>query len=211
MTGEPRETTPRRYLRIPHAEPGQTVGLFGGSFNPPHSGHRLVAEVALKRLGLDQVWWMVTPGNPLKDHGNLAPLGDRLAAVEHFAAHPRMRVTALEARLGSPYSARTITRLATRRPQVSFVWIMGADNLATFHRWQDWRSIMRQVPVVVVDRPGATLSALWSPTAQTFARARWPEEQAGALARAAAPAWTFLHAPRDPTSSTALRAANARW
>ncbi|WP_417767983.1 nicotinate-nucleotide adenylyltransferase [Stappia sp.] len=194
---------------IPHAEPGNVIGLFGGSFNPPHSGHRLVADVALSRLGLDQLWWLVTPGNPLKDHSQLAPLGERLDAVAAIARHPRMRVTALEARLGTSYSARSLALLAQKRPQLRFIWIMGADNLAGFHRWQDWRGLMESMPVAVIDRPGATLSALWSPAAQTFARWRIDEADAAMLASAQAPAWTFLHGPRDPSSSTRIRAGEA--
>ncbi|MCA1299815.1 nicotinate-nucleotide adenylyltransferase [Stappia indica] len=192
-------------LRIPHAEPGNRIGLFGGSFNPPHSGHRLVAEVALKRLGLNQVWWMVTPGNPLKDHANLAPLSERLDHVARFADHPAMRVTALEARFPTSYSARTIDRLIRLRPRLSFVWIMGADNLAGFHRWQDWRDIMQRLPVAIVDRPGATLSPLSAPAAHAFAAARVDEACAASLASRPPPAWTFLHTPLDSTSSTALR------
>ena len=194
---------------IPHAEPGNVIGLFGGSFNPPHSGHRLVADVALSRLGLDQLWWLVTPGNPLKDHAQLAPLGVRLDAVAALARHPRMRVTALETRLGTSYSARTVDLLRQKRPRLRFVWIMGADNLAGFHRWQDWRGLMESVPVAVIDRPGATLSALWSPAAQTFSRRRIDEQDAGLVARERAPAWTFLHGPRDPSSSTRIRAGQA--
>jgi nicotinate-nucleotide adenylyltransferase len=198
-----------RYLRLPHAERGNRIGLFGGSFNPPHSGHRLVAEIALKRLRLDQVWWLVTPGNPLKDHSELAQLGDRLAQVERLAHHPRMRVTALEARLGSSYSARTIARLQALRPDLRFVWIMGADNLAGFHRWQDWRGILQAVPVAIIDRPGATLAPLSAPAALAFAANRHPEPDAAGLAGLRPPAWTFLHGPRDPASSTELRAATA--
>uniref|UniRef100_UPI003BAD5A88 nicotinate-nucleotide adenylyltransferase n=1 Tax=Stappia sp. TaxID=1870903 RepID=UPI003BAD5A88 len=193
------------HLRIPYAERGNRIGLFGGSFNPPHSGHRLVADIALKRLRLDQVWWLVTPGNPLKDHSGLADLGTRVAKVKQLAHHPAMRVTALEAGLGSSFSARTIARLKALRPGLSFVWVMGADNLAGFHRWQDWRGIMESVPVAVVDRPGATLSAVSAPAAQTFARHRWPETAAARLAGAWPPAWVFLHGPRDPASSTDLR------
>ncbi|WP_029057695.1 nicotinate-nucleotide adenylyltransferase [Stappia stellulata] len=205
------EAVADRYLRIPHTEPGLTVGLFGGSFNPPHSGHRLVADTALKRLALDQVWWLVTPGNPLKDTRELEPLTHRLARVEEIADHPRMRVTALEASLRTRYSAQTIQHLQQKRSGVRFVWVMGADNLAGFHRWQAWRSIFERAPVAVVDRPGATLSALWSPAAQTFASARLAEWRARRLADGPAPAWVFLHAPRDPMSSTHLRATARPW
>lgn len=202
-------TLARQHLRIPHAEPGNRIGLFGGSFNPPHSGHRLVAEIALTRLGLDQVWWLVTPGNPLKDTRQLARLDARIARVEEIARHPRMRVSALETTLGSRYSADTIARLKLLRPRLDFVWVMGADNLAGFHRWQNWRAIMNAVPVAVVDRPGATLSALSAPAALAFSTRRLPETRAGELARLVPPVWTFLHGPRDPASSTALRAQDA--
>lgn len=193
-------------LAIPHAEPGNRIGLFGGSFNPPHSGHRLVADIALARLGLDRLWWLVTPGNPLKDHADLAPLEQRLDAVEALARHPRMAVTALEARLGTPYSARTLALLTRMRPRLTFVWVMGADNLAGFHRWQDWRGIFARVPIAVVDRPGATLAALASPAAQRFAGFRLDEADARLLPGLAPPAWTFLTGPRDASSSTRLRA-----
>ena len=196
-------------LRMPHAEPGMAVGLFGGSFNPAHSGHRLVADVALRRLGLDQIWWMVTPGNPMKDHGGLAPLADRIAQVVEIANHPRMRVTALEARLGSVYSAHTIARLLYRRPRLRFVWVMGADNLAGFHHWRDWRGILSKMPVAIVDRPGATLSSLSAPAARSFARYRLAERDAGRLSVSTPPAWVFLYPPRDPASSTALRTGDA--
>ncbi|QGZ35858.1 nicotinate-nucleotide adenylyltransferase [Stappia indica] len=193
-------------LAIPHAEPGNRIGLFGGSFNPPHSGHRLVADIALARLGLDQLWWLVTPGNPLKDHSELAPLARRLDAVEAIARHPRMVVTALETQLGTAYSARTLARLTQLRPRLKFVWVMGADNLAGFHRWQDWRGIFARVPIAVVDRPGATLPALASPAAQSFAACRLDETDARLLPGMAPPAWTFLTGPRDASSSTRIRA-----
>ena len=193
------------WMKLPHAEPGNRIGLFGGSFNPPHSGHRLVAETAMRRLGLDQVWWLVTPGNPLKDHGNLAPLERRIHLAAAVADHPRMKVTAYEAILGTSYTASTLAGILHRRPDVSFCWIMGADNLASFHRWQNWRDIVETVPIAVVNRPGASLSPLFSPMAQAFGRARIPENEAGLLMRSRPPAWVFLHAPLDSTSSTALR------
>ncbi|GAB4576933.1 MAG: nicotinate-nucleotide adenylyltransferase [Roseibium sp.] len=195
----------RDWLKLPHAEAGNRIGIFGGSFNPPHSGHRLVALTVLKRLGLDQVWWLVTPGNPLKSHSDLAPLEMRLRLTSALADHPRMRVTAFEAVLGSPYTARTVMALRVMRPAVRFVWVMGADNLAGFHRWQDWRAIVGSVPIAIVDRPGASLSVLSSPMAAAFERYRLPEEDAGLLPDMAAPAWTFLHTPLDRTSSTDLR------
>lgn len=193
------------WLKLPHAEPGNRIGIFGGSFNPPHSGHRLVAQTVLKRLGLDQVWWFVTPGNPLKDHGDLAPLEMRLHLTSALADHPRMKVTAHELVMGSPYTARTIGMLRKKRPGLRFVWVMGADNLASFHRWQDWRTIVASVPIAVVNRPGASLSALSAPMAKAYEKHRLPEEEARLLLDIEPPVWTFLHAPLDDASSTVLR------
>lgn len=198
----------RDWLKLPHVEPGNRIGLFGGSFNPPHTGHRLVAETVLRRLGLDQVWWFVTPGNPLKSHGDLAPLEMRLHMTSALADHPRMKVTAFETVLGTPYTARTITALRVMRPSVRFVWVMGADNLAGFHRWQDWRAILGSVPVAIVDRPGASLSVLSSPMAKAYENHRLPEEDAALLPDMEPPVWTFLHTPLDRTSSTDLRKIN---
>ncbi|WP_417671660.1 nicotinate-nucleotide adenylyltransferase [Roseibium sp.] len=193
------------WVRLPHAEAGNRIGLFGGSFNPPHSGHLLVAETALKRLELDQVWWLVTPGNPLKDHAELAPLEDRIHMTKALACHPKMKVSAHELVLGSPYTARTVEMLRVKRPALRFVWIMGADNLSGFHQWQDWKSIVRSVPVVVVNRPGASLSVIGSPMAKAFEWARLDEADAMLLPNMKPPAWTFLHARLDETSSTGLR------
>ncbi|MCV0429580.1 MAG: nicotinate-nucleotide adenylyltransferase [Roseibium sp.] len=192
-------------MKLPHSEPGNRIGIFGGSFNPPHSGHRLVAATALKRLGLDQIWWFVTPGNPLKSHSDLAPLQNRMRMASALADHPRMKVTAYETVLGTPYTARTILALRSMRPATRFVWVMGADNLASFHKWQDWRAIIGSVPVAIVDRPGASLSVMSSPMAQAYEKYRLPEEVAGLLADMNAPVWTFLHTPLDRTSSTELR------
>ncbi len=196
---------PTRALRMPPTMPGMRVGLFGGSFNPPHRGHLLVAETALRRLGLDRLWWMVTPGNPLKDHGVLAPLGERLALSEDLAGDPRIDVTAFEAAAAIRFTADTVRLVAARRPGVDFVWVMGADSLATFHRWQDWQLIAAAMPIAVVDRPGSTLSLLSSPMARRFQRWRMPERSARALPGARPPAWVFLHGPRSALSSTALR------
>lgn len=196
---------PARYLRVPHAAFGQRIGLFGGSFNPPHKGHRHVALSGLARLKLSAVWWIVTPGNPLKSTSELAPLRERIALSEEMADHPRIEVTAFEASIGTRHTADVITFLTRRYPAVKFVWLMGADNLSSMHRWYRWRTIMRRVPVAVVNRPGASMSVMSSPAARAFARARRPEAQAAKLADAPAPAWTFLHVPLNPTSSTLLR------
>ncbi|NDK47874.1 nicotinate-nucleotide adenylyltransferase [Rhizobium laguerreae] len=195
----------RRYLRMPHSERGMVVGLFGGSFNPPHQGHALVAEIALKRLGLDQLWWMVTPGNPLKSRNQLAPLAERVAESERVAPEPRIKVTAFEQTFGTSYTANTLARVKARNPHVHFVWIMGADSLQTFHKWQKWQEIARTFPIAVIDRPGATLSFLSSKMARTFDFARVDEDDARILWKKRAPAWTFIHGPRSGLSSTAIR------
>ncbi len=193
------------YLAMPHVERGMVIGLFGGSFNPPHQGHLLVAEIALKRLHLDQLWWMVTPGNPLKSRSVLLPLDERLALSEDLARDPRIKVTAFEERLKTSFTAHTLAHVVARNPGVHFVWIMGADSLKTFHRWQKWREIADLVPIVVVDRPGATLSFLSSPAARALSFARVDENAARRLGRCKPPAWTFIHGPRSPLSSTAIR------
>jgi nicotinate-nucleotide adenylyltransferase len=200
---------PTRYLRMPHVERGMAVGLFGGSFNPPHAGHALVAEIALRRLGLGQLWWMVTPGNPLKNPGELAPLAQRIARSQALATDPRIKVTAFEAAHRIRFTADTLQLVKARNPGVDFVWIMGADSLASFHRWQRWRQIAATFPIAVVDRPGSTLSFLSSVMAKAFARARVDEDGAPMLARMPPPAWTFIHGPRSSLSSTALRRAEA--
>jgi nicotinate-nucleotide adenylyltransferase len=176
------------------------VGLFGGSFNPAHKGHAHVAETALIRLGLDRVVWLVSPQNPLK--GAPQPIDQRLARVAEFAQGPAMQVTAAEAALGSTYSIDTIRLLKARHPCVTFVWIMGADSLASFHRWRGWTDIFRELPIAVVARPHAELKALTSPAAQRFASARVAP---GALMQSPLPAWTYLSAPLNFASSTALR------
>ncbi len=196
-----------RHLVMPHVERGMVIGLFGGSFNPPHQGHLLVAEIALRRLGLDQLWWLVTPGNPLKNKTELAPLQQRLEACEALAKDPRIKVTAFEKSLGTSYTARTLEFIRVRNPQAHFIWIMGADNLAGFHRWQRWQKIATTFPIAVIDRPGSTLAYLSSKMARTFDYARVDEEDAGVLWQKQAPAWTFIHGPRSTLSSSALRAA----
>ena len=199
------EDIPHHHLRMPHAENGMAVGLFGGSFNPPHRGHALVAEIALRRLRLDQLWWIVTPGNPLKASSELAPLSERLKLSEAIAKDPRIKVTAFEARHNIRYTADPLALIKARNPGVDFVWIMGADNLRDFHHWQRWRQIALTFPIAVIDRPGSTLSFLSSVVAKTFDYARIDEADAPRLARTEAPAWTFIHGPRSSLSSTAIR------
>jgi nicotinate-nucleotide adenylyltransferase len=195
----------RETLGPPLAYAGMRIGLLGGSFNPPHLGHRHIAETALRRLGLDQVWLIVTPGNPIKVHDDLAALSERLAATRRMMSHPRIKATGFEATLPSAYTARTLAFLQRRFPGTHFVWIMGGDNLASFHRWQEWRGIMRSLPVAVLDRPGFRFRAMASPAAMSFRPARVDEAQAGALALMPPPAWTYLSIPLADISSTQLR------
>ena len=196
----------RRFL--PPFSPGLRIGLFGGSFNPPHEGHRLVALTALRRLRLDRIWWLVTPGNPLKDVRELPSQADRMAACRQLIGRdPRILVTGLEASIGTRYSEETIRYLMRRCPGVQFVWLMGADNLASFHRWQKWPSIARMVPMAIIDRPGSTLRAVASPAARRFAASRVSEHAAHCLAGRQPPAWLFLHGRRSEESSTRLRQA----
>lgn len=197
-------------LAIPIATPGMRIGLFGGSFNPPHEGHVHVMDVALRRLGLDRLWVMVTPGNPLKSTNGLPPLGERIAAVRAMVSDPRIVVSGLEATLGSRFTWKTVERLTRRFPRTRFVWVMGGDNLTHFHRWQAWWRLAHAVPMAVVDRPGATLKGVHARAAGALDFARLPEHMAPVLAERAAPAWIYLHAPRVALSSSELRAGRLR-
>lgn len=192
-------------VRTPVCAPGQRIGIMGGSFNPPHDGHRLVAEAALQRLGLDRLWVVVTPGNPLKEKAGLPPQSVRMAAAEKKLRHPRIDVTGFEAALGSPYTAVTVAFLKRRYPGVRFVWVMGADNLAEFHRWQDWRRIASAVPIAVIDRPNHRWPALASPAAHALARRRRTAAAAPRLPFATPPAWTVLTNRLSSVSSTKIR------
>lgn len=194
---------------LPPYAPGMRIGLFGGTFDPPHAAHRAACLLAMRRLGLDRVWWLVTPGNPLKDTSGLAPLRQRVEAARALARHPRIDVTDFEATLGSHYTFETISYLVRRCPGVHFVWIMGADNLRSFHRWQRWRDIAALVPIAIVDRLGPSLYAAASAAGQAFARSRLPERAAKMLPERTPPAWIYLHGLKSPLSSTALRAARA--
>jgi nicotinate-nucleotide adenylyltransferase len=195
---------------LPLASPGQAIGLLGGTFNPPHAGHLQISEIAQRRLKLDRVWWVVTPGNPLKSKAHLPSLEHRMEACRALTDNPRIVVTGFEVSLRTTYTAATLGFLQRRYPGVRFVWIMGADNLAGFHRWQRWRDISGGVPMAIVDRPGWRLKALASPAARTLARAKRPEASASTLAAHRAPCWTFLSGPLSPHSSTALRARLSR-
>ena len=192
-------------LKIPHLEDGMSIGLFGGSFNPPHEGHRHVVLTALQRLQLDRVWWMVSPGNPLKQNDGLPSLNERLGYSHDMMVHPRVDVTGCEATLKTKYSADLICHLVKRYPSVRFIWIMGADNLTHFHHWDRWEDIVAAVPICVIDRPGDTLATRSSKTAKKFAHVRIDESDAKLLKNYKAPAWTFIHAPKMALSSTVLR------
>ncbi|WP_171229106.1 nicotinate-nucleotide adenylyltransferase [Ruegeria sp. HKCCA4008] len=189
---------------IPYARPGQVVGLFGGSFDPPHQGHVHVTLEAMKAFGLDRVWWLVSPGNPLKERGP-APMDRRMAAARNVMQHPRVEVTDIEALTGTRATADTLTALQRLYPQVRFVWLMGADNLAQFHRWKDWRVIMDCVPVGVVARPGDRISARMSRAARVYAKYRIDGQARHLLGRAQAPAWCFVNVPMVDVSSTEIR------
>ena len=188
--------------------PGQRIGLLGGSFNPPHAAHRLISGTALQRLQLDAVWWVVTPGNPLKSHGELQPLAERLALCrEMTGGDPRIKITAFEGDLPSAYTAATLAFLKLRFGDVRFVWLMGADNLATLHRWDQWRTIASLMPIAVVDRPDWRFASMASPAARYLDRSFVREDYASRLPLMAPPAWTFLTGPLSDLSSTAIRAA----
>ena len=208
-----RRSAPVRFgsvrVRTPLVAPGLRVGIMGGTFNPPHAGHVLISETALRRLRLDQLWWVVTPGNPLKETNGLPPLDQRMADCRAMITDRRVKVTGFEAELGTPYTAATLGYLRRRYDQVRFVWVMGADNLASFHRWQQWREILNLMPIAVVDRPGWRLRALASKTARAYDWAFVPESRAVDLPDMCPPAWTLLTGPLSPLSSTALRAARS--
>ena len=193
------------YPGLPPHGRGQRIGLFGGSFNPPHDGHRAASLLALKRLRLDRVWWLISPGNPLKDNGALPSVASRMAAAQALAAHPRIVVSGFEARLGSPYTSDTVLALKARCPAARFVWLMGADSLASFHRWKNWRVIAGAVPLCVIDRPGSTLRAAQARAAAALRSARLDESEAALLPGSTPPAFVFLHGRRSTLSSTLLR------
>ena len=182
------------------------IGLFGGTFDPPHAAHLGATLLALKRLQLDRVWWLVTPGNPLKDTRHLQPLERRIEDARRLANHPRIDVSGLEAVINTRYTFDTLEFLVRRCPGVHFVWVMGADNLRSFYRWQNWRGIANLLPMAVVDRMGSSLYATGGRAPQALARFRLPENMAKTLATRRPPAWLYLHGLKSPLSSTVLRA-----
>ena len=186
------------------------IGLFGGSFNPPHQGHRLVSRQVMKRLHLDQVWWLVSPGNPLKDTSNLLPLDQRIAAARQMCTLPGVHVTGFEAAYGFRYTFDTLSHLKTRLPGRKLVWMMGADNLAHFHLWEHWREIAEMMPLAVYVRPGNTRKAVHSPAATALARYRIDETDAYLLPDMPAPAWVYLNGMVSGLSSSAIRAASGK-
>lgn len=190
----------------PVATKGMVIGLLGGSFDPAHEGHAHITREALRRFGLDRVWWLVSPGNPLKAAGP-APMADRLARARAVMDHPRVAITDLEACMGTRFTAQTLRRLMARYPGVRFVWLMGADNLAQFHRWQDWDWIMQNVPIGVLARPGAGTRARLGRAAREYAADRVNERQARLLGHLPPPAWVLVDVPMRKASSSAIRAA----
>lgn len=204
-----RRSAPFRFgshkARLPHAEPGQRIGLLGGSFNPPHAAHRSITEVALRRLGLDRVWWIVTPGNPLKSRSELLPLAERVALARSLMRDPRVVMTDFEKDLGTSLTAATLAHLKLRYPGVRFVWLMGADCLADFHRWQQWREIFASMPIAVIDRPGWRHRAISSIAARAFAACRLSEANVPRLALADPPRWALLSGRLMSISSTQIR------
>ncbi len=191
--------------RYPYARPGQVIGLLGGSFDPAHEGHVHITREALKRFGLDQVWWLVTPGNPLKAHGP-APLEQRLDHARDVMQHPRVKVTQIEAHTGTRYTAETLKALIALYPGVHFVWLMGADNLADFHRWEQWDWIMSHVPIGILARPGDRGAARVSKAARRFRAAQITGRQAAKLRVSEAPAWSLVNVPMVDVSSSQIRA-----
>jgi nicotinate-nucleotide adenylyltransferase len=187
------------------------IGLLGGSFNPAHQGHRKLSLHAIRALGLDEVWWLVSPGNPLKAEEGMAPYAARLASARAMARHAPIRVSGIEARLGTRYTADTLDKLVRLYPRHRFVWLMGADNLAQFHRWRDWRGIARKVPIAVIARPGYDARAHASPAMSWLRRAVRPARQAMNWTRWRLPGLVLLRFRPDPTSATRIRDADPAW
>ena len=187
------------------------TGLLGGSFNPAHQGHRQVSLAAMEALGLDEMWWLVSPGNPLKPAAGMAPLATRFASALRMTDRTPIKVTAIERELGTRYTYATVKALTRRFPQRQFVWLMGADNLSQFHKWGHWRSIAKLVPIAVIGRPGYDADALTAPAMGWLRRFVLPADQARGRTNWSLPALVLLQLPPDPTSATAIRAAEPNW
>ncbi len=186
---------------------GRRIGLLGGSFNPAHDGHRHISLAALRCLGLDQVWWLVSPQNPLKPRDNMARLEARAERARAVANHRRIHVTTLEAELGTTYTAKTLSALCARLPATRFAWLMGADNLAQLPQWQQWARIPAQMPIAVFARQPYDFKALAGAAAHLLAAHRLPARASRTLLSRSPPAWVFLPIPRHPASATRIRAA----
>jgi nicotinate-nucleotide adenylyltransferase len=184
---------------------GRTVGLLGGSFNPAHEGHRHISLYALKLLGIDAVWWMVSPQNPLKSSTGMASLEERIAGAEKVSDHPAIFVTDIERHMHTRYTADTLTELQKHFPHTQFIWLMGADNLRQVHRWRNWQRIFNQVPVAVLDRPPRGSAIKSCPALERFRASLKPQEQAQLLKTHKPPVWTILHLPLNPLSATEIR------
>jgi nicotinate-nucleotide adenylyltransferase len=198
MARSGREIPRLNWIRPPGpVAPGLVIGLLGGSFNPAHAGHLYISLTAMRRLGLDYVWWLVSPGNPLKDGRDMAPFEQRLASARRIARHPRLIVSDIERQLGTRYTIDTVAALQRRFPGVRFVWLMGSDNLENFHLWRNWKDIAKRLPLVVVQRPGSILAAVHAAPIRRYGKSR---------ALKAAPAIVILDGARSPESATQLRA-----
>lgn len=188
------------------------IGLLGGSFNPAHSGHRHISLEAMRALGLDEVWWLVSPGNPLKEGAkDMAPFAARLAAARLMASRARIRASDFEQRAGTRFTIDTVRRLKRRHPQHRFIWLLGSDTLPNFHLWRDWRDLARQVPIAVIRRPGYDSTAHAARAMGWLRRFVHPSSQAKQWTEWSAPAIIFLRLPPDPTSATAIRAQDPHW
>ncbi len=189
----------------------KTIGLMGGSFNPAHGGHRSISLFAMDALALDEFWWMVSPGNPLKPKKDMAPLPARLASAITQARRSRIRATAIEHELGTVYTAETLRKIVARYPKVRFIWIMGADNLLQFHHWKRWRDIARMMPIAVIARPGYDANAIAGPAMAWFRRFVRRPDQRHHWTEWSTPALVFMRFRPDPRSATAIRRADPYW
>ncbi len=187
------------------------IGLLGGSFNPAHEGHRHISLEAMRRLGLDEMWWLVSPQNPLKEAAGMAPLDARLASAKAAARHPRIKPMAIEARLGTVYTVDTLAKLQRLHPDKRFIWVMGADNLAQFHRWRSWRRLAKVVPIAVMARPHYIGASLFAPAMTWLRRFRHRSTDAKNWTRWKLPAIVILNIRLSPQSATAIRARDPRW